>query len=389
MLILRSPNNPNDFIVDFDEVWNAIGFARKDHAKTLLESKNVDKENLFDINIDYIIKMNKPTTPAIAGVKKSNSSPKKEIILLTVKCFNKFCLKASTKKAEKIFDYYIKMEEIIIKYIENKHNEIIINNNKILEETKNILQLKDQEMENKDKLLELRNMENNQLLELKDQEIKNKDKLLNDTLTNLQIKNIEINNLKNKTYEEINKDKHIYIFSTDKPNIFKCGRATDITKRKAGLQTGNVDNIITLEDYCTSNEILLEKIVHNVLGKYRCSSGREHFFCNWKYIQLIIRVAGCFLDTLKSTFENITEDELLEKINNKFSDMTLKNSSSKNKQPKPTINNNNKKTIINNIAPSNLIVNNKIIKCEKCNAIFSSRQAKYLHKKKSCKSKLL
>ena len=72
--------------------------------------------------------------------------------------------------------------------------------------------------------------------------------------------------------------------------------------------------------------------------------------------------------------------------------MALKNPSSKNKQPKPTINNNNnnnKKPIINNIAPPNLIVNNKIIKCDKCNAIFASRQAKYLHKKKSCKFKLL
>jgi hypothetical protein len=104
LLILRSPNNPNDFIVDFDEVWNAIGFARKDHAKTLLESKNADKENLFDINNDYIIKMNKPIAPAIAGAikTKSKGGENKEIILLTVKCFNKFCLKASTKKAEKI-----------------------------------------------------------------------------------------------------------------------------------------------------------------------------------------------------------------------------------------------------------------------------------------------
>jgi len=41
--------------------------------------------------------------------------------------------------------------------------------------------------------------------------------------------------------------------------------------------------------------------------------------------------------------------------------------------------------IVNNIESSNLIVNNKIIKCDHCNAIFSSRQAKYLHKKKTCK----
>ena len=342
------------------------------------------------------------------------------------------------------------MEEIIIKYIENKHNEIIDNNKKLLElkdkETNNILELKDVE---NNKLLQLKNQEiknKEKLLELKDKEIENKDKLLVETTNYLQIKDNEINNLKNQTYEEIEKDKHIYIFSTDKPNIFKCGRTKDINKRKAGLQTGNVDNIITLEDYHTSDDLLLEKIVHNILDNYRCKSHREHFFCNWKYIQLIIRVAGCFLDTLKSTYEYITEEELLEKINNKLSDITLKNNSS-NDKPIELLN-----LIVNNIESPNLIVNNikpinptpneiiiignniktnlneiitirdeiitiqnkiitfrneiipipirnkistnpnKIInklKCNFCNKIFATRQSKSEHKRKSCKMKLL
>ena len=198
------------------------------------------------------------------------------------------------------------MEEIIIKYIENKHNQMIINNNKILVETTHKLQLKNLEIENKEKLLELKDnetkellqlkdKENKQILQLKDLEIENKDKLLENTLTKLKIKDIEIKNLKNQTYEEIDKNNHIYIFTTDKPNIYKCGRTKkDINKRKASLQTGNVDDIITIEDYLTSDDELLERIVHNVLNIYRCKSGREHFFCNWKYIQFIIHIAGCF-----------------------------------------------------------------------------------------------
>jgi len=51
-----------------------------------------------------------------------------ETILLTINCFKKFCLKASTDKADKIYDYYIKMEDIITKYIDNKNNEILYYN---------------------------------------------------------------------------------------------------------------------------------------------------------------------------------------------------------------------------------------------------------------------
>ena len=212
------------------------------------------------------------------------------------------------------------METIITKYIENKHLEIIENKEKLLElkdmENNQILQLKDNETK---ELLQLKDIENNEIIELKNKEIENNKILLEDTLTKLKIKDIEIKNLKNQTYEEIDKNNHIYIFTTDKPNIYKCGRTKkDINKRKASLQTGNVDDIITIEDYLTSDDELLERIVHNVLNIYRCKSGREHFFCNWKYIQFIIHIAGCFLDTLKSTYEHITKDELFKILNKKL-----------------------------------------------------------------------
>ena len=138
---IANKNNIDDFIVDFNEVYKWIGFTRKNNAKTLLVSKNKEKKSLFEINKDYIIKMNTLIAPATAGAIKSKGGENKETILLTINCFKKFCLKASTEKADKIYDYYIKMEDIITKYIENKHNEILYETNKILE-------LKNQEFEN-------------------------------------------------------------------------------------------------------------------------------------------------------------------------------------------------------------------------------------------------
>ena len=43
---------------------------------------------------------------------------------MTINCFKKFCLKAGTKKAEEIHEYYIKMEETLHEIIEEESNEL-------------------------------------------------------------------------------------------------------------------------------------------------------------------------------------------------------------------------------------------------------------------------
>jgi hypothetical protein len=86
-----------DFVINFDDVWKWVGFTRKDNAKTLLQKH-------FKIDIDYNIK----TIPAIAGI----GGKPREIIMLTINTFKKFCLSAGTKKASEIHDYYIKLENI-------------------------------------------------------------------------------------------------------------------------------------------------------------------------------------------------------------------------------------------------------------------------------------
>ena len=61
-------------------------------------------------------------------------------------------------------------------------------------------------------------------------------------------------------------------------------------------------------EYKTSNETLLENIVHYILDKYRVNSNREHFQCNLEYMQMIIEYVGKTIDTCKGTYDIITKD---------------------------------------------------------------------------------
>ena len=103
----------NDFVIDLDEVWKWIGFSQKVKAKTLLEKQ-------FTIDIDYkilLIAQGKQSTQTKGGHNK-------ETIMLTIRTFKLFCLKAGTKKAEQIHEYYIKLEEILQEIVEEESNEL-------------------------------------------------------------------------------------------------------------------------------------------------------------------------------------------------------------------------------------------------------------------------
>jgi cell division septum initiation protein DivIVA len=108
-----------DFVIDFDNVWKWLGFNQKYNAKRVLE-KN------FTIDKDYI-----NFAPHVGGAKNDSSKIKenrgghnKETIMMNINCFKKYCLKADTKKAYEIHDYYLKMEEILHEIIEEESNEL-------------------------------------------------------------------------------------------------------------------------------------------------------------------------------------------------------------------------------------------------------------------------
>ena len=128
----------------------------------------------------------------------------------------------------------------------------------------------------------------------------------------LQAKEQELVRYKEKTYEEIQKNNHVYVIKTD--GGYKVGKTRDINNRIRGLQTGNVRDIEVVLDFKTSNSDLLERVVHYILDRYRCNSNREFFDCDIDYIKNVVTVLGYTIDTLKSTYQHISKDDLVIKL---------------------------------------------------------------------------
>ena len=125
-------NQTTDFVIDLDNIWKWLGFNQKVKAKILLEKQ-------FKIDIDY------KNLLSLQGKQdsteeKQHGGHNKETIMLTVKTFKLFCIKAETKKAKEIHEYFIKLEEILQQIIQEESNELKLQ----LENAKNeIIHLED------------------------------------------------------------------------------------------------------------------------------------------------------------------------------------------------------------------------------------------------------
>ena len=241
-----------DFVVNLEEVYEWIGFARKDNAKKLLVNK-------FQKEVDFTI---------FRRSAENTKGRKEEVIMLNTNTFKKLCLKADTKKGDEIQDLYVAMERVLHEVIAEENNQKVL----MLEE-----QLKERE------------------------------------------ERIQAIEAAQPVYEEVLKTGHVYVLSTDKPGTFKVGRSkNEVKKRVSQLQTAVVDDIKIEYDFPTSNEILLESIMHFVLDRYRTNYNREHFSCRKAYIITLLKIAGNNLDTLKSTYQKIEMQDILDKIADKI-----------------------------------------------------------------------
>ena len=103
-----------DFVVDLDNVWKWLGFKQKIDCKRLIEKH-------FQIDMDY-----KHITHdhSEACLTKQNGGQNIQKIFLTIKCFKSLCLKAQTKKASEIHEYYMKLEETLHEIVEEETNEL-------------------------------------------------------------------------------------------------------------------------------------------------------------------------------------------------------------------------------------------------------------------------
>ena len=105
------PNN--DFVIDLDDVWKWLDFSTKQKSKLLLEAQ-------FVKDTDYIILLN----PQVKQSDHTRGGHNKEIFMLNVSTFKKFCLKAGTKKADSIHDYYIKLESLLHEVVQEESAEL-------------------------------------------------------------------------------------------------------------------------------------------------------------------------------------------------------------------------------------------------------------------------
>ena len=103
----------NDFVIDLDNVWKWLGFQQKYHAKTCLEK-------YFIMDKDYKILL----PQSREQVKEQHGGHNKQTILLNVQTFKLFCIKADTKKAHEIHEYFIKLEELMQTIVQEESNEL-------------------------------------------------------------------------------------------------------------------------------------------------------------------------------------------------------------------------------------------------------------------------
>jgi len=130
----------DDYIVDLDNIWQWLGFNRKYNATICLEKnfvldKDYSKKYSISNNINF-------ATAAAVAKTKGSGGHNSEKYYLNVKTFKSFCLKAGTKKADEIHEYYLKMEELIQEVLEEEaiemKNKLLIKQNELekLEENK-------------------------------------------------------------------------------------------------------------------------------------------------------------------------------------------------------------------------------------------------------------
>jgi hypothetical protein len=136
-------DSKNDFVIDLDNVWKWLGFSQKVNAKLLLEKQ-------FIINKDYkkLLLLQQKQNEKIHG------GHNKETFMLNIETFKRFCLKAGTKKADEVHEYFIKLENIMFEITKEESDEL----------KKQVLQLENKNEEMKEKIIKEKELERERVL---------------------------------------------------------------------------------------------------------------------------------------------------------------------------------------------------------------------------------
>jgi hypothetical protein len=260
-------NPTRDHVVDLDDVWEQIGFTRKDNAKRAVTT------HLEPDQYKVILLKFEEQSDRRGGANK-------ELIMLTVDGFKELCLLSPSLQTGKLVrKYYIKMESVMLQYVRQVAEE----KDRLLEDNARALQ------------------ESARALEAKDAE--------------LEARGEELERFRTKVYEAVERLDKVYAckdaaqIGTDK---HKIGKAIDDSKREATLNTALADGAKMVYVLEVSNGKLVEDIAKHALKRYH--HAREHYNCKLDHTCDVYDIGGTVVDTLASSYEFITRDELFDKV---------------------------------------------------------------------------
>ena len=261
----------NDFPINLDDVYKLIGFVHKKNAKLTLinnftenEDYKISSMSTKDSNSGVFIPRDENLSKDLGGrlvkdenvlltskgkQKKENLTSKgkkvphgnNEIIMLNVDTFKNICMITKTEKAKQIRKYYVKLENIFNKLINEEyqqHQLQLQEKEQLLKESEHTRLLLEQDKKEKEHKLELLTRKTNKY-ELGDS---------------------------------------IYIFhstSDDGKDVYKIGKTKNLNRRETHHKTSSFKG--ALEQIKCVDSTLLERSVHFVLNKYRIVSNREWF----------------------------------------------------------------------------------------------------------------
>jgi hypothetical protein len=125
--------------------------------------------------------------------------------------------------------------------------------------------------------------------------------------------------LTSKTYEELPRLDNAYIhkdasqLGTDN---HKLGKTVDDKSRESGLNTSLVAGGKMIYVRPSTNGKLLEDNAKHVLKRYHIA--REHYNCRPDHTADVFDILGIVLDTLSSSRESISRQELMDRVIEKF-----------------------------------------------------------------------
>lgn len=99
-------NDDNDYVIDLDKVLKFLGFANKGNAKKVLLKHFIQDKHYL------LLPVEKQDSAQHGGNNKIQ-------ILMTPATFKDLCLRAETSRASQIRSYYLKMERIVMKHLED------------------------------------------------------------------------------------------------------------------------------------------------------------------------------------------------------------------------------------------------------------------------------